>query len=231
MNIKIYADGANAKDMLSLYETHDNVKGFTTNPTLMKAAGVTEYLPFVQKLLSEIKDLPISFEVFADDDAGMYEQAMILSSFGDNVYVKIPVMNTKGRSTYELINRLSGKGVLLNVTAVFTEEQIEAVSFALDEDLPNVISIFAGRISDTGVDPTSIVEYALRVRKPSSEILWASPRSVYNYYEADRAGCDIITMTPDMIKKLSLGGKDLHEYSLDTVKMFFNDAKTAGYTL
>lgn len=231
MNIKIYADGANAKDMLSLYETHDNVKGFTTNPTLMKAAGVKEYVPFVKSILAEIKDLPISFEVFADDDEGMYDQAMRLSSFGSNVYVKIPVMNTKGQPTYDLIYRLVENAVLLNVTAVFTKDQIEAVSSAVSKDVPNVISIFAGRISDTGIDPSDIVRHALNVRVNSSEILWASPRSVYNYYEADRVGCDIITMTPDLIKKLSLQNKDLTEYSLDTVKMFFNDANAAGYTL
>lgn len=231
MSIKIYADGANAKDMLSLYETHDNVKGFTTNPTLMKAAGVKEYVPFVKSLLSQINDLPISFEVFADDDEGMYDQAMRLSSFGSNVYVKIPVMNTKGEPTYDLIYRLVQNAVPLNITAVFTTEQIDSICTAVSKDVPNVISIFAGRISDTGVNPAGIIEHALNVRHDSSEILWASPRSVYNYYEADRAGCDIITMTPDLIKKLSLRNKDLTEYSLDTVKMFYNDAASAGYAL
>jgi len=231
MSIKIYADGANAKDMLSLYETNSSVKGFTTNPTLMRMAGVTEYVPFVKSLLQEIKDLPISFEVFADDHKEMYEQAMKLASFGANVYVKIPVMNTEGKPTYDLVNQLSERGVKLNVTAIFTKEQVDNVVKAVGNRTPNVISIFAGRISDTGVDPTDTIQYARAIKASNSEVLWASPRCVYNYYEADRAGCDIITMTPDLIKKLALGGRDLTDYSLDTVKMFYNDAKTAGYTL
>jgi transaldolase len=229
--IKIYADGANVKDMIHLYESNKEIRGFTTNPTLMRSAGVSDYVSFIKECLYNIKDLPISFEVFLDDNEGMYDQAMKLSSFGDNVFVKIPVMNTKGEPTYELINQLSERSVKLNITAIFTIEQIANVINAVSNDVPNVISIFAGRISDTGKNPEKQIEYAKNEKKDSSEVLWASPRSVYNYYEAMRCGCDIITMTPDLIKKLSLKDKDLTEYSLETVKMFFNDAQSAGYVL
>jgi len=231
MKIKIYADGSKLDQILSLYNSKV-VSGFTTNPSLMKKAGVTDYLTFVKEVTDVIKDLPISFEIFADDYIGMKEQILKLSSISDNIYVKVPITNTKGESTYQICKEMSDLGIKLNVTAIFTKDQIDNLYKSLNPNVESVISIFAGRIADTGVNPVPLVEYAIQNKvSEKHEVLWASTREVYSIYEADRIGCDIITVTPDLIDKLSLGGKDLNEYSLETVLMFFNDAKNAGYIL
>lgn len=232
MKIKIYADGANKADMLAVY-AKGGAKGFTTNPTLMRQAGITDYASFAQDILGSIKDLPISFEVFADDLPTMEAQAHRINSWADNVYVKIPVTNTKSVSTAPLISSLSHAGVKLNITAIMTLDQVREVVDAISADTPAVISVFAGRIADTGRDPVPLMRDALAIcqSKPKAELLWASPREVLNIYQADEIGCHIITVTPDLIKKLALQGKDLNEYSLDTVKMFDNDARNAGFTL
>ena len=232
MNIKIFADGSKIEQILNLYQNNKNVKGFTTNPSLMKKAGVKDYLPFVKEVTDHIKDMPISFEIFADEYSEMKEQVLKLSSIAPNIYVKVPITNTKGEHSYNLVKEMSDLGIKLNVTAIFTKEQIDNLNLALNPNTDSVISIFAGRIADTGVDPSDIMKYAV-VSKISSkhEILWASTREVYSIYEADRIGCDIITVTPDILERLSLGGKDLMQYSLETVQMFFDGAKNAGYTL
>ena len=232
MKIKIYADGANIDDMLKAYKS-ETVAGFTTNPTLMKKSGVKDYLGFAKKALNEIKDKPISFEVFSDEIEEMEKQAYILNDLADNVYVKIPVTNTKGVTTYGLISELTKNNVKVNVTAIFTEEQIEHVADSILDSTPSVISIFAGRIANAGVDPEPIMKYATELTKnnPEKEILWASPREALNIIQAERCGCDIITVTPDIIKAMSTFGKDLDEYSLETVKMFYDDAIAAGFRI
>lgn len=233
MNIKIFADGSNINEIFDLYENNKLVKGFTTNPSLMKKAGVTNYEKFIKEVTSKIKDLSISFEVFADDYHGMLYQAQKIASFGENIHVKIPIVNTLGESTHDLIYKLNENNVKVNVTAVFTLDQL----FLLRDNLPtppnknNIVSIFAGRIADTGRNPIDTVQLAQVLLKDQCEILWASTREVYNIYEANRIGCDIITVTPDQIKKLSLQNKDLNEYSIETVKMFFNDAQSSGLQL
>lgn len=230
--IKLYADGAEKKTMLDMYEK-PCISGFTTNPTLMKKAGIRDYRAFALDILKEITDKPISFEVFADDYEEMERQAKEIQSWGNNVNVKIPVTNTKKEPSYELINRLSESGVQLNVTAVFTLEQIKNVSFALQNSKYSIISVFAGRIADTGLDPVPIMQSALEIMKicPNTELLWASPRELLNLFQADAAGCHIITATNEIIKKLDIIGKDLDEFSLETVKMFYNDANSVGYEL
>ncbi len=223
--VKIFADGANKKDMLQL---NDNklIEGFTTNPTLMNKAGVKDYKNFALDILNEISDKPVSFEVFADEFKNMYEQAIEISSWGQNVYVKIPVMNTKGKNSYELIKDLSSKGVKLNITAIFTIEQVKKTYSALDNLAYAFISIFAGRIADTGIDPIPTMKESLKILSPNpnAELLWASPREVLNFYQADNIGCDIITATSEIINKLKLKDKDLNAYSQETVKMFYDDA-------
>ena len=232
LKIKIFADGANKEDMLSLYK-NDQIRGFTTNPTLMKQAGITDYESFAKDILTHIKDRPISFEVFADDFDEMKKQAGIINSWADNVYVKIPVTNTKSESSCPLIKELSSQGIKLNVTAIMTEDQVRAVSDSLDASTPAVVSVFAGRIADTGVDPMPVMSNCLKIlqERPKAELLWASPRELLNVFQADQVGCHIITATPDVLKKLKLVSKDLTEYSLDTVKMFYNDASSAGYSI
>jgi len=232
MKIKIYADGANIDDMLKAYKS-ETVAGFTTNPTLMKKSGVKDYLGFAKKALNEIKDKPISFEVFSDEIEEMEKQAYILNDLADNVYVKIPVTNTQGVTTYDLISELTKNKVKVNVTAIFTEEQIESVADSILDSTPSVISIFAGRIANAGVDPEPIMKYATELTKnnPEKEILWASPREALNIIQAERCGCDIITVTPDIISAMSTFGKDLEEYSLETVKMFYDDAIAAGFRI
>ncbi len=232
MNVKIYADGSKIDQILDIYKNNKIVSGFTTNPSLMKKAGVVDYVEFVNDVTSKVTDLPISFEIFADDYEKMKEQILKISSISDNIYVKVPVTNTKGEPTYKLCKEMSDMGIKLNVTAVFTKDQIDNLNESLNPNVDSVISIFAGRIADTGINPVPLVQYAIENKKSQKhEILWASTREVYSIYEANRIGCDIITVTPDLIDKLSLGGKDLVEYSLETVCMFFNDAKNAGYTL
>lgn len=232
LRIQLFADGADRKGMLDMYQ-NPRVAGFTTNPTLMRKAGISDYRAFAKDILSVIKDRPISFEVFADEFAEMERQALEIRSWGTNVYVKIPVTNTQRKPSYELIQRLSDAGVQLNVTALLTLEQVRAVAQALKNGAPSVVSVFAGRIADTGLDPMPLMAEALSILKvaPRAELLWASPREVLNIYQADQVGCHIITATNDLIKKLDLQGKDLAEYSLETVKMFYDDAKAAGFTL
>lgn len=231
MNIKIFADGSNKKEIFDLYENNPLVKGFTTNPSLMKKAGVTDYVEFIKEITSKIKKLPISFEVFADDNDGMLYQAKKIASYGENIYVKIPITNTKGKTTLNVINSLIKDNIKVNVTAVFTVDQMIELQSVLPDNKNNIVSIFAGRISDTGRDPIPFICEGQRHIGKQCELLWASTRHVYNIYEADRVKCDIITVTPDQIKKLSLQNKDLTEYSLETVKMFFNDACSSGLKL
>jgi len=233
MNIKIYSDGANIVEMVNAYK-EAVVQGFTTNPTLMNKAGIQNYKAFAIEVLSHIKDMPISFEVFSDSFDEMYQQAKVLNSLGDNVYVKIPIMNTKGQPSYNLINLLDSEKVKLNITAVFTDKQVTQILKNVDGKTPHIISIFAGRIADTGADPTLVMKKSLKKIKSHSKILqllWASPREVFNIYQADKIGCDIITVTPSTLEKLSLQNKDLTEFSRETVEMFYNDALKSGFTL
>jgi transaldolase len=232
LKVKIFADGADIKAMREA-AANPLIKGFTTNPTLMRQAGVTDYKAFALEVLKLIPDRPISFEVFADDFPTMSDQAQEIASWGENVYVKIPVTNTKGEFAGPLLASLSQAGIKLNVTAIMTLDQVAKVGAALAENVPAVVSVFAGRIADTGRDPIPHMEEALGLlaTRPKAELLWASPREVLNIYQADAIGCHIITITPDHLKKLSLAGKDLDEYSRETVKMFHNDATTAGFSI
>jgi transaldolase len=232
LSIKLFADGAN-KDQIIKLAAEPYVEGFTTNPTLMRSSGVTDYRSFAQELLALVTDKPISFEVFADELDEMYRQAKELSSWGGNVYVKVPVTNTRGESTSAIVRRLTEEGVQVNITAIFTIDQVSEVAAAVANGAPSIISVFAGRIADTGRDPVPHMIECVEAASPAprAEVLWASPREVLNLYQADAAGCHIITMTPDVISKLALRDKDLGEYSLDTVKMFYQDAQRAGYSL
>ncbi|HRD75357.1 MAG TPA: transaldolase [Hyphomicrobiaceae bacterium] len=232
LKVKIYADGADLKSMTAL-AANPHVKGFTTNPSLMRKAGVADYSAFARDVLKVIPDRPVSFEVFADEPAEMEAQGREIATWGRNVYVKIPVMNTKGVSTAPIISRLSKHGVALNVTAIFTVKQVIEVTAALDFATPAVISVFAGRIADTGVDPMPMMrECVQRMKaKPKAELLWASPREMLNIWHADECGCHIITVQPDVLSKLNLIGKDLDAYSLETVKTFYQDATAAGYKI
>jgi len=209
------------------------IKGFTTNPTLLRKAGVSDYQAFAQNILSLIPDRPISFEVFSDEFDEMEIQARKISTWGNNVYVKIPVTNTRGESSVKLITKLAGAGVKLNVTAMMTLDQVRDVSMALEKASSAYVSIFAGRVADTGRDPIPVMAAAVEWLRlyPHIELIWASPRELLNIFQADAIGCHIITATNDILKKLDLVGKDLHLYSLDTVKMFRDDALKAGYTL
>jgi transaldolase len=235
MKIEIYADGSDFNEMISIYKNNKWVSGFTTNPSLMKKANVTNYKEFVKNVTDKIKDLPISFEVFADEIPEMERQAKILSSYGKNVFVKIPITNTKGEPTKGLIKRLLASNIPVNVTAVFTIDQINSLIPYMVPNMgsntPSILSIFAGRIADTGVNPKSIVEHALKIMPGNVKILWASCREVYNVYEADQVGCHIVTVTSDLMEKIKLKDKNLTDYSLETVKMFYNDAKSSGYEL
>ena len=232
LKVKIYADGADRDGMLEMY-AKPYIQGFTTNPTLMKKAGITDYKAFAHEILQAIPDRPISFEVFADEFIDMERQALEIKTWGENVYVKIPVSNTRQEMAYDLIERLSVAGVHLNVTAILTLEQVQNVADALKDGPNSIVSVFAGRIADTGLDPVPVMQKALTLLEvaPKAELLWASPREVLNIYQADNIGCQIITATNDLIRKLALGGKDLAEYSLDTVQMFYDDAQSAGYRL
>ena len=230
--IKIFADGADKTGMLSMYK-NPRIDGFTTNPTLMRKAGITDYMGFAKEILQTIDDKPVSFEVFADEFEEMERQAREIATWGSNVYVKIPVTNTKKISCAPLIKKLSAEGVQLNITAILSLEQVSEVADALKNGSSSFVSVFAGRIADTGVDPVPLMKRALEILKPVSnaELLWASPREVLNVYQAESIGCHIITATNDILKKLDLKGKDLEEYSLETVQMFFDDAQQAGYRL
>jgi transaldolase len=231
--IKIFADGASLASMLEAARD-PRIAGFTTNPTLMRKAGVADYRAFAREVLAQIRDKPISFEVFADDTPGMRRQAREIAAWGDNVYVKVPVTNTRGEPTTDLIRELAAGGVKLNVTAMCTLEQVRAVARALAGGPPAVISVFAGRIADTGRDPIPLMREALEICRAADrqiELLWASPREVLNIAQAVEIGCDIITVTPDLFAKLALFGKDLAVFSLETVQMFHRDAEAAGYKL
>ena len=232
LNIKIYADGANVNEIIKM--DHENsVDGFTTNPTLMLKAGVSDYLGFAREVLSGVKNKSISFEVFSDDLNDMYRQALILRDLGENVWVKIPVSNTQGIMTYDLINKLSLEGVKVNVTAIFTKQQIQQVYDALNPDISSIISIFAGRIANAGVDPEPTMKFASDLSKDNEliETLWASSREVFNIIQAIRTNTNIITLAPSLINGSKEIGKDLDQYSLETVKMFYNDAKKSGFSL
>lgn len=232
LKVKLFADGANIDEILALYK-NPKIQGFTTNPTLMRKAGISDYISFAKEVLSHIADRPISFEVFADDFENMDRQAQIINSWAENVYVKIPITNTKSEPAYDLIKKLSHDGIKLNVTAIMTKEQVKGVHEALNTDVPSIVSVFAGRIADTGVDPVPFMKDCAQIltSNKTAELLWASPRELLNVFQADESGSHIITATPDLLKKLELVGKDLEEYSLDTVKMFYNDASSAGYTI
>ena len=232
LKVKIFSDGADKEDMLDM-ASKTFIRGLTTNPTLMKKAGIKDYEAFAKDILSTIKEKPISFEVFSDDFDEMEKQAMKITSWADNVYVKIPVTNTKKESSKKLIKRLVEKKVKLNITAIMTLDQVKTVLSVLDNKVPSIISVFAGRIADTGKDPISLMKECLTEMKinPKSELLWASPRELLNIIQADQIGCHIITATKDIIKKLKLANYDLEDYSLDTVKMFYKDAVDAGFKI
>lgn len=230
--IDIFFDGANYERMLDL-NNDSLIKGFTTNPTLMKSEGITDYETFAKKILRTINSKPISFEVFADELEEMEYQAKTISSWGTNVYVKIPVTNTKGLSTAPIIKKLSDVGIKLNVTAIFTTDQIQNIIRILDNDANMILSIFAGRIADTGINPEKIIHESLKILNnfKNIKILWASTREVLNINQAEDLGCDIITITDDIYKKLNLKNKDLNQFSLETVKMFYDDGLASGFKI
>jgi transaldolase len=232
LKVKLFADGADKAGMLEMYRK-PFVKGFTTNPTLMREAGITDYRGFAHEILAAIPDRPISFEVFSDEFDEMERQAREIATWGANVYVKIPITNTRREPAYELVRALSHDGVKVNVTAMMTLDQVRAIADALRGGAPSNVSVFAGRIADTGRDPMPIMAEAVRILAdvPGAELIWASPRELLNVFQADEIGCHIITATNDILKKLDLIGRDLADYSLDTVKMFFNDAAQAGFKL
>jgi len=232
LTVKIYADGADKTEMLEMY-CRPYIKGFTTNPTLMRKAGVTDYRAFARDVLQAIRDHPISFEVFSDEFDEMERQALEIASWGSHVYVKIPVTNTQREPSYALVKRLVKAGVRVNVTALMTLQQVRAVAECMVGGPSCYVSVFAGRIADTGRDPVPIMAAAVELLRPlpNVELVWASPRELLNIFQADAIGCHIITVTHDILKKLPLVGKDLEDFSLDTVKMFYNDAHQAGYRL
>ncbi len=230
--IKLFADGANLSEMTAMYRD-PRIVGFTTNPTLMRKAGISDYAAFARDVLHAIPDRPVSFEVFADELDEMEAQARIIAAWGVNVNVKIPVTNTKGVFAGPIIRSLSRDGIILNVTAIMTVDQVRQVADALAAETPAIVSVFAGRVADTGVDPIPHMIACRRelAQRPKAELLWASPRELLNLFHADEAGCDIITATPDILAKLALVGKDLAEYSLDTVRMFHRDATQSGFQI
>jgi transaldolase len=232
LSVKIFADGADKAGMLEMY-AKPFIKGLTTNPTLMRKAGIADYKAFSLDILEAIPNRPVSLEVFTDDFAEMERQALEIASWGKNVYVKIPVTNTKREASCNLIKKLAAKKVKLNVTAMMTLAQVRDVVAALDPEVPSYVSVFAGRIADTGEDPVPLMATALELLKaaPAAELIWASPRELLNIFQADAIGCHIITVTNELLKKLHLVGKDLDDYSLETVKMFFDDARAAGFKL
>ena len=232
LKIKIFADGADKGAMLEMYRK-SYISGLTTNPSLMKKAGVIDYAAFCKDILTEICDKPLSFEVFSDDFKDMERQAMAIASWGENVYVKIPVTNTRGESAAQLVRKLSASGVKLNVTALMTLGQVREITEVFSDRTPGYISVFAGRIADTGRDPVPLMSAAVEIMKlrPKTELIWASPRELLNIFQANDIGCHIITVTNDILKKLEMVGYDLSEYSLDTVKMFYKDAVVAGFKL
>ena len=232
LKIKLFADGADKAQILQA-QANPLIKGFTTNPTLMRAAGVKDYEAFAHEILASVTDKPISFEVFADEFAEMERQAHKIAGWAENVYVKIPITNTRRESSAELIRRLSHSGVKLNVTAILSLEQVRVTADALARGAPSVVSVFAGRVADTGIDPVPLMAEALKLVSPHAgmELLWASPRELLNIFQANDLGCHIITATDGVLSKLKVVGKDLDDYSLETVQMFYNDAAHSGYQL
>ena len=231
LKVKIFADGADAPEMLEMY-SKPFIKGLTTNLTLMRKAGISNYRAFAREILAQIRDKPLSLEVVSDEFAEMEHQAFEISGWADNVYVKIPVTNTRGEASYALIRRLASRGVKLNVTAIMTLAQVREVVSALSPEVAGFVSVFAGRIADTGVDPVPLMAEAVQMLKsrPKAELIWASPREVLNIFHADSIGCHVVTATHDILRKLPLVGYDLDEYSLDTVRMFYRDAVAAGFS-
>ncbi len=232
LKVKIFADGADLEGMLEMY-AKPYIKGFTTNPTLMRKAGIDDYRGFAMKILNAIPDRPISFEVFSDDFEEMEREALEIANWGVNVYVKVPVTNTRREPTYDLVHRLSHRGIKVNITALMTLNQVREVASCIADGAPCTVSVFAGRIADTGRDPVPLMEEAVELlrRSPKAELIWASPRELLNIFQADAIGCHIITVTNDILRKLPLVGKDLGDFSLETVKMFYNDAKQSGFQL
>lgn len=232
LRVKIFADGAELDGIVKMY-ANTVIKGFTTNPTLMRKAGVADYEAFARKVLAAVPDRPVSFEVFADDFDAMEKQARVIASWARNVNVKIPVTNTKREFAGPLIRKLSADGIVLNITAILTLDQVRKVAENLSPGTPAIVSVFAGRAADTGVDPVPMMAEAANILKsrPKAELLWASPRELLNIFHADAVGCHIITVTNDVLGKLSLIGKSLDEYSLETVQMFYRDAVAAGYSI
>ena len=232
LKIKIFADGADFESINKL-NTKNYIKGFTTNPSLMKKAGIKDYKEFALKILSKIKDKPISFEVFSDDLIEMEKQAIEIASWGKNINVKIPITNTKKESTTGIIERLSNQGIECNITAIFTVNQLKNVVQVLNKNTPAILSVFAGRIADTGIDPKNIMAECVQASKlkPKSEILWASTRELVNIFQADKIGCQIITVPHEILSKIDSIGKNLEDYSLDTVKSFYKDAVAAGFKI
>ena len=232
LKVKIFADGADLDGILEL-STNPLIKGFTTNPTLMRKSGITDYEGFAHQVLEHITDRPISFEVFSDDFNKMERQARKISTWGKNVFVKIPITNTSQKSSADVVRHLALDGIQLNITALMTPDQVRVISPVLGNYIPSFISIFAGRIADTGREPAPLMKEAVEIMSqfPNQELIWASPRELLNIYHADEVGCHVITVSHDILKKLTLLGKDLAEISLDTVKMFHHDAKTAGFEL
>jgi len=232
LTIQLYADGAVIEEMVKERQ-RGRVRGFTTNPTLMRKAGLADYAAFARKALEAIPDLPISFEVFADEFAEMERQALLIAGWGPYVYVKIPITNTRGESSLPLIRRLVAKGVQVNVTAILAFEQVDALVPVLDPKVPSPVSVFAGRVADTGRDPMPLMARCRRRldQAPAASLLWASTREVLNVFQAQACGCDIITVTPDLLAKLDMAGMGLEDLSLETVKMFRRDALAAGFSL
>lgn len=232
LKVKIFADGADKASMLDM-NSRPYIQGLTTNPTLMKKAGIKNYKDFCLDILSIIKEKPLSFEVFSDDFLEMERQANEIASWGENVYVKIPITNTKGELSTQLVKNLTRKKIKVNVTALMTLEQVAKTLDALDANTPSYVSVFAGRIADTGIDPVPIMANAVQLLRSNekAELIWASPRELINVFQANEIGCQVITATSDIINKLKMVGYDLNEYSLDTVKMFYEDAKLAGYSI
>jgi transaldolase len=232
LQIKIFADGADLRQMIEM-SSKPYIKGLTTNPTLMRKAGVTNYEKFVKDVLKEVNDKPISFEVFADDFDEMISQARKISSWGRNVNVKIPITNTKGEESTSVVQTLTNEGIALNITAILTVQQVRSIVEVINPDSFTFVSVFAGRIADTGRDPIRIIQEVLEIvkSKPKVEVIWASPRELLNVIQADAVGCHIITATSDILNKLELIGKDLEKFSLETVQMFQNDALLSGYEI
>ncbi|HXS26133.1 MAG TPA: transaldolase [Steroidobacteraceae bacterium] len=232
LRVKLFADGADESEMLEM-SSRPFVKGLTTNPTLMRMAGVVHYQSFATRILARIRDKPVSLEVLADDLPAMEREALAIASWGDNVYVKVPVTNTKGQPTYSIVERLASRGVKLNVTAIMTLAQVRDVASVLNPEVKSYVSVLAGRIADTGVDPEPMMAAAVHLLAPNvhAELIWGSPRELLNIFHAERVGCHAITLTREILRKLPMVGRSLEQYSLDTVRMFRDDATTAGYSV